>query len=165
MLNIFFLSGQCFFLSQVLLLTLFSLSQYLSTFRQAAVLDPLYAYFWVLPTQEQSWLPLLCYWLPSLPCLFRPVSSYPKTPSPLPLCCLWSVPDPLWRPHGSHSLFTFPVQPLPPLPPTTTAWPPEQCVPPSWASQLSHIPAFTTLDLFENMPVSLSLSKAVWLPW
>lgn len=89
MLNIFFLSGQCFLLSLVLL-TLFSVSQYLSTFTQAPVLNPLYAYFWVRSTQAQTRLLLLCHWLPSLLYLFRPVSSYPKIPAPL-LCRLRSA--------------------------------------------------------------------------
>lgn len=64
--------------------------QYLSTFMQAPVLNPLYAYFWVLSTQAQTQLLLLCHWLPSLLYLFRPVSSYPKTPAPL-LCRLRSA--------------------------------------------------------------------------
>lgn len=101
------------------------------------------------------------YWLLLLPCLFTPVSSCPKTPAPLRL---WSISDLLWRPRGSDSPFIFPVQPLPPLPPTTTAHPPGLCVPPSWASQLSHIPAFTNLHLFENVPVSQSLSRVTWPP-
>lgn len=93
-----------FFLSLVLLLTIFLLFQCLSTFTQRPVLNPFYAYFWVLSAQAQTQLLLLCYWLQSLSCVFRPASSYAKISVPLTLCCLWSVSDLLWRSHSLQSL-------------------------------------------------------------
>lgn len=138
-----------------------SVSQYLSAFTQAPIFHPLCAYFCIVSAQTQ--LLLLCYWLPSLPWLFTPVASYPKTPAPL--YCLWSLSDRLWRPQGCTSLLILQVQPLPPLPPTTTAQPQGQRIPHSRASQWRCIPVFASHHLFENVTISQSPSKAIRPPW
>lgn len=97
---------------------------------KALVLDPLC--FWVLSERTQKHLLLLCYWLPLLPHLFRPVSFYSKIPAPLPLFCLWSVSDLLWSPRGSHS----PYFPCAAYPCASHHCCPGHSVTPSWALQI-----------------------------